>query len=133
MNGFFLVDKPKAKTSSNVVLNIKKRLNLKKCGHNGTLDPNTTGLMVVGCNEYASDRRHCRGGRYRRICRLVTLKNKETACLGSAILAAVGVGRFESVEEAAKLIELDRAYESKGIDYSECYERYQAYDRLLNN
>ena len=51
MNGFFLVDKPKAKTSSNVVLNIKKRLNLKKCGHNGTLDPNTTGLMVVGCNE----------------------------------------------------------------------------------
>ena len=51
MNGFFLVDKQKAKTSSNVVLNIKKRLNLKKCGHNGTLDPNTTGLMVVGCNE----------------------------------------------------------------------------------
>ena len=51
MNGFFLVDKPKSKTSSNVVLNIKKRLNLKKCGHNGTLDPNTTGLMVVGCNE----------------------------------------------------------------------------------
>ena len=51
MNGFFLVDKPKAKTSSNVVLNIKKKLNLKKCGHNGTLDPNTTGLMVVGCNE----------------------------------------------------------------------------------
>ena len=51
MNGFFLVDKPKGKTSSNVVLNIKKRLNLKKCGHNGTLDPNTTGLMVVGCNE----------------------------------------------------------------------------------
>ena len=51
MNGFFLVDKPEGKTSSNVVLNIKRKLNLKKCGHNGTLDPNTTGLMVVGCNE----------------------------------------------------------------------------------
>lgn len=51
MNGFFLVDKPKGKTSSNVVLGIKRKLNLKKCGHNGTLDPNTTGLMVVGCNE----------------------------------------------------------------------------------
>ena len=64
--------------------------------------------------------------------RLVTLKNKETACLGSAILAAVGVGRFSSVEEAAKAIELDRVYESQGVDYSECYERYQRYDELLN-
>ena len=65
--------------------------------------------------------------------RLVTLKNKETACLGSAILAAVGIGYFESVEEAAKKIELDKIFESRGADYSECYERYLAYDKLLNN
>ena len=65
--------------------------------------------------------------------KLVTLKNKETACLGSAILAAVGVGRFSSVEEAAKAIELDRVYESQGVDYTECYERYTSYDKLLNN
>ena len=64
--------------------------------------------------------------------RLVTLKNKETACLGSAILAAVGIGFFESTEEAAKMIELDKVYESKGVDYTECYERYLAYDKLLN-
>ena len=43
--------------------------------------------------------------------RLVTLKNKETACLGSAILAGVGIGAFESVEAAAKAIELDRVFE----------------------
>jgi xylulokinase len=65
--------------------------------------------------------------------RLVTLKNKETACLGSAILAAVGTGAFSSVEEAAKLIRLDREYTSTGADYSECYARYLAYDKLLNN
>ena len=65
--------------------------------------------------------------------RLVTLKNKETACLGSAILAAVGVGKFESVEDAAKIIALDKAYESRGVDYGECYERYLSYDKLLNN
>ena len=65
--------------------------------------------------------------------KLVTLKNKETACLGSAILAAVGVGKFSSVEEAAKGIELDKIYESNGTEYSECYERYLCYDRLLNN
>ena len=64
--------------------------------------------------------------------RLVTLKNKETACLGSAILAGVGIGAFESVEEAAEAIELDKVFESKGTDYSECYERYLAYDNILN-
>ena len=64
--------------------------------------------------------------------RLVTLKNKETACLGSAILAAVGVGAFESVEKAAELICLDRVFESQGVDYTECYERFLHYDNLLN-
>ena len=64
--------------------------------------------------------------------RLVTLKNKETACLGSAILAGVGVGAFASVEKAAEMIELGRVYESKGTDYTECYERYLKYDKLLN-
>ena len=64
--------------------------------------------------------------------RLVTLKNKETACLGSAILAGVGIGVFESVEQAAEKIELDRVYESQGVDYTECYERYLSYDKILN-
>ena len=64
--------------------------------------------------------------------KLVTLKNKETACLGSAILAAVGIGVFESVEKAAESLALDRVYESKGVDYTECYERYLAYDKILN-
>lgn len=64
--------------------------------------------------------------------RLVTLKNKETACLGSAILAAVGIGAFESVEKAAELIESDKVFESRDVDYSECYERFLHYDNLLN-
>ena len=64
--------------------------------------------------------------------RLVTLKNKETACLGSAILAGVGIGVFSSAEDAAKMIELDKVYENRGTDYSECYERYLSYDKLLN-
>ena len=50
MDGFFLVDKPKGITSQAVVNRIKKKFNLKKCGHTGTLDPDTTGLLVVGCD-----------------------------------------------------------------------------------
>jgi xylulokinase len=64
--------------------------------------------------------------------KLVTLKNKETATLGSAILAGVGTGVFASVDEAVKKIELDRTYEASGEDYSECYKRYLENDKLLN-
>jgi xylulokinase len=64
--------------------------------------------------------------------RLVTLKNKETACLGAAILAGVGVGKFESVEKACEMIEISKSYTPKGTDYSECYERYMAFDKILN-
>jgi len=64
--------------------------------------------------------------------RLVTLKNKETACLGSAILAGVGIGAFESVEKAAEMIRFSHVYESKGTDYTECFKRYQNYDKILN-
>ncbi len=64
--------------------------------------------------------------------RLVTLKNKETACLGGAILAGVAVGAFPSVEAAASLIDIDKTYEPKGTDYTECYERFCKYDAILN-
>ena len=64
--------------------------------------------------------------------KLVTLKNKETACLGGAILAGVGTGVFESVEKACEKIQISKAYTPSGADYSECYERYQAYDAILN-
>ena len=30
------------------------------------------------------------------------------------------------------MIALDKVYESRGVDYSECYERYLAYDKILN-
>ena len=64
---------------------------------------------------------------------LVTLKNKETACLGGAILAGVGVGLFPSVESVAEMIKVKDVYKPSGEDYSESYRNYQKADRLLNN
>jgi len=65
--------------------------------------------------------------------RLVTLKTKETACLGSAIMAGVGVGAFSSVEEACgKLVKPDKVYEPSGADYTSVYHRYCKLDSLLN-
>ncbi|MBR5453678.1 MAG: hypothetical protein IKV54_06330 [Clostridia bacterium] len=65
---------------------------------------------------------------------LTTLKNTETACLGSAILAGVGAGEFSSIEEAVeKLVETDLVYTPSGDDYGEAYERFNKLDDRLNN
>ncbi len=63
---------------------------------------------------------------------LVTLKNKETACLGSAILAGVGAGYFKSVKDACKMIETDVVYKPSGTDMSHVYDRFCKYDNILN-
>lgn len=64
--------------------------------------------------------------------RLVTLKNKETACLGSAILAGVGTGVFVSVEAACSMITTDKEYVPSGKDYSKVYNNFVTVDNLLN-
>jgi tRNA pseudouridine55 synthase len=47
MHGFFLVDKPSGMTSFDVVRQLKKKLQTKKIGHTGTLDPLATGCLLV--------------------------------------------------------------------------------------
>jgi len=65
--------------------------------------------------------------------RLRTVSEAETACLGTAILAAVGVGAFESVSAAADSIVKPKAeYSPSGDDYSAAYERYCKLDKILN-
>ncbi len=47
MDGIIILDKPKGITSQTALNKIKRKLNVSKIGHNGTLDPNATGVMVV--------------------------------------------------------------------------------------
>ena len=48
MDGFLLVDKAGAITSHDVVAKVRKKLDTKKVGHAGTLDPMATGVLVLG-------------------------------------------------------------------------------------
>ena len=47
MNGVLVVNKPKGYTSRDIVNIISKKLNTKKVGHTGTLDPTAEGVLVV--------------------------------------------------------------------------------------
>ncbi len=47
MEGVLLVDKPRGLTSHDVVYRLRRKLQLKKIGHAGTLDPMATGLLIM--------------------------------------------------------------------------------------
>jgi tRNA pseudouridine55 synthase len=47
LDGALLVDKPSGPTSHDVVDAIRRRFQISKVGHCGTLDPNATGLLVI--------------------------------------------------------------------------------------
>lgn len=47
-DGLLIVDKPVAHTSHDVVARCRKFLGTRKVGHSGTLDPDATGVLVLG-------------------------------------------------------------------------------------
>ena len=47
MKGLIIINKPKGYTSHDVVNVLRKKLNTKKVGHTGTLDPNATGVLPI--------------------------------------------------------------------------------------
>ena len=47
IEGVLLVDKPRGLTSHDVVYRLRRKLQLKRIGHAGTLDPMATGLLVM--------------------------------------------------------------------------------------
>jgi len=47
MEGILLIDKPKGMNAFKLVSILRKKTNVKKVGHAGTLDPLATGLMVM--------------------------------------------------------------------------------------
>ncbi|MCX6885730.1 MAG: tRNA pseudouridine(55) synthase TruB [Verrucomicrobia bacterium] len=47
LDGAILIDKPAGPTSHDVVDAIRRKFNIKKVGHCGTLDPAATGLLII--------------------------------------------------------------------------------------
>jgi len=53
---FLLIDKPKGVTSHDVVNSVRRITGERKVGHAGTLDPNATGLLIVGVGRESTKR-----------------------------------------------------------------------------
>jgi tRNA pseudouridine55 synthase len=68
MDGVVVVDKPAGWTSHDVVARCRKLLGTKKVGHSGTLDPDATGILLIGV------------GRVTRLLRFLTALSKTYTC-----------------------------------------------------
>ena len=58
MDGILLVNKPKGYTSHDVINVLRGILKTRKLGHTGTLDPDATGVLVVGVNKGTKIMKH---------------------------------------------------------------------------
>jgi len=66
--GFINIDKNHGVNSHQLVDNLKEVLNIKKAGHSGTLDPNVTGVLLIGL------------GKATRLMEYMLKSNKEYVC-----------------------------------------------------
>jgi xylulokinase len=63
---------------------------------------------------------------------IAILENNETACLGSAILAGVGVGIYSDVKGVCKnIVKIKKVYAPSGTDYTECYNNFLAAEEKI--
>lgn len=64
---------------------------------------------------------------------LRTVTEDETACLGTALAAAVGIGVFPSIADAAaKAVTTKRSFVPSGADYEAAYRSFCSLDEKLN-
>jgi tRNA pseudouridine55 synthase len=96
-DGFVLVDKPAGWTSHDVVARCRRLIGTRRVGHAGTLDPDATGVLVVGV------------GRATRLLRFASL-------LGKAYVGEVVLGTSTSTLDAAGEVTARVDMSGVGID-----------------
>jgi xylulokinase len=64
--------------------------------------------------------------------RVATLNENETACLGSAMFAGMGVGVFESLKSASdKIVGKKLVYQPVYSEYKELYKAYKKKEKKI--
>ena len=95
MNGFIIVDKPQNYTSRDIVNIVSKKLNTRKIGHTGTLDPIATGVLVL-----------CIGGTTN-LAEIMTSDEKE-------YIAEITLGyETDTLDSTGKILNKNYTYKSK--------------------
>ncbi len=94
IDGILVIDKPKDWTSFDVVAKIRNKLNVKKVGHTGTLDPQATGVLVLCI------------GKGTKLCQELTGLDKEYMCditLGASSTTDDAEGELTHTKDAKEV------------------------------
>jgi len=81
VDGVLAVDKPAGMTSHDVVDEVRRRLHTRKVGHGGTLDPDATGVLIIGVGRATKLLRYAQTfpKRYRAVARFGTTTTTQDA------------------------------------------------------
>ncbi|KFZ26086.1 MAG: tRNA pseudouridine synthase B [Candidatus Izimaplasma bacterium HR2] len=102
MNGILLVDKPKDFTSHDVINVLRGVLKTKKLGHTGTLDPDATGVLVVGVNKGTKVMRYLNNDEKVYNARVCIGISTNTLDKTGEVVEKVEVSKLENVDEIIK-------------------------------
>lgn len=93
-----LVDKPKGITSFDVIRHLRKKYNIRKMGHSGTLDPNASGLLLIGVGQGTKELKNLIGLPKTYIAEILLGVRTDTGDIDGKILETKEVGALSSNE-----------------------------------
>ena len=122
MDGVIVIDKPGGMTSHDVVDGVRRTLGTRKVGHAGTLDPDATGILIVGVGKATRLLSYAQNSpkRYRATARFgattstqdasgTVLETSTVEVTGDEIAAALKrfVGRIEQVPPMVSAVKIE--------------------------
>ena len=117
MDGILIVNKPINYTSHDIISILRKILNTRKLGHTGTLDPDASGVLVVGVNKGTKIMKY--------------LNNDDKiyearACIGRSTDTLDKTGEILQEEKVTSIDNLDEVIESFNGVYTQTPPMYSA-------
>ena len=112
-NNILLIDKPEGITSFDVIRQLKYKLNVKKMGHAGTLDPNASGLLIIGIEEETKELKNLLGLPKIYTAEILLGKKTDTGDITGKVIEEKIIPELgeEKVKKALKELEGDQVYE----------------------
>lgn len=102
MNGILLVNKPKNYTSHDIIAILRGMLKTRKLGHTGTLDPDATGVLVVGVNKGTKIMKYLNNDEKTYIARVCIGISTDTLDKTGNIVKELPVSELQNVDEVIK-------------------------------
>ncbi len=106
VSGCVVIDKPTGCTSHDVVDQVRRRLGTRKVGHSGTLDPDATGVLILGVGAGTKLLQFVTGADKSYTAEIVFGTETDTLDAGGQVTATYDMGSLDPVEVAGAVSNL---------------------------